>query len=34
MRGEIFGKLISAKELNDLEINNIKDELKKILDLI
>ena len=30
MRGEISGKLISAKELNDLEINNIKDELKKI----
>ena len=29
MRGEISGKLISAKELNDLEINNIKDELTK-----
>ena len=29
MRGEISAKLISAKELNDLEINNIKDELTK-----
>ena len=30
MRGEISAKLISAKELNDLEIKKIKDELTKI----
>jgi len=29
MRGEISAKLIAAKELNDFEINKIKDELTK-----